>query len=59
VAYAFRFDRLGVPVVVRGVLVSGESETLLLELEAPIAKLPIVEELYASWVRQVAGVGGS
>ena len=53
-SYAFRFDRLGVPVAVRGELVERGGETLLLELEAPIAKLPIVEELYASWVRQVA-----
>jgi hypothetical protein len=42
-------------VAVRGVLVSREGETLLLELEAPIAKLKVVEELYAGWVRQVAG----
>ena len=53
--YAFRLDRLGVPVAVRGVLVSREGETLLLELEAPIAKLKVVEELYAGWIRQVAG----
>jgi V8-like Glu-specific endopeptidase len=54
-AYAFRVDRLGVPVAVRGVLVTKESETLLLELDAPMAKLPIVEELYAGWIEQVAG----
>ena len=54
-AYAFRVDRLGVPVAVRGALVAREGETLLLELDAPIAKLPIVEELYAGWVQQVAG----
>ena len=48
-------DRLGVPLAVRGALVSRESETLLLELEAPVAKLPIVEELYEGWVQQVAG----
>jgi hypothetical protein len=54
-AYAFDMDRLGVPLAVRGALVSRESETLLLELEAPAAKLPIVEELYAGWVQQVAG----
>jgi hypothetical protein len=47
--------RLGVPVAVRGELVQRSGETLLLELEAPIAKLPIVEELYAAWVKQVAG----
>jgi hypothetical protein len=53
-AYEFRFDHLGVPVAVRGVLVSRQNETLLLELEAPVAKLPIVEELYDGWVQQVA-----
>ncbi len=53
-AYAFRFDRLGVPVAVLGALVERVGETLLLELEAEVAKLPIVEELYASWVQQVA-----
>jgi V8-like Glu-specific endopeptidase len=52
-AYAFRFDRLGVPVAVRGVLVPRENESLLLELEAPIEKLPIVEELYEGWLRGV------
>jgi hypothetical protein len=41
-------------VAVRGELVERGGETLLLELEAPIAKLPIVEELYASWVQEVA-----
>lgn len=54
-SYAYRLDRLGVPVAVRGELVERGGETLLLELEAPIAKLPIVEELYAGWVKQVAG----
>jgi hypothetical protein len=54
-AYAFLVDRLGVKVAVRGQLVERGGETLLLELEAPITKLPIVEELYASWVKKVAG----
>lgn len=53
-AYAGRFTRLGVAVEARGVLVTRGAESLLLELEAPVAKLPIVEELYASWVREVA-----
>jgi hypothetical protein len=53
-AYAFRVTRLGMPIEARGVLVAREAESLLLELEAPVAKLPIVEELYASWVREVA-----
>ncbi len=54
-SYAFRVDRLGVPVAVRGELVLRKGETLLLELEAPIAKLEVVEELYAAWVKQVVG----
>jgi hypothetical protein len=52
--YAVRFEHLGVPIEARGVLVSREGESLLLELEAPVAKLPIVEGLYARWVREVA-----
>ena len=53
-AYAFRFDRLGVPVAVRGTLVSRGAERLLLEMEAPVAKLRVVEELYARWTAAVA-----
>jgi S1-C subfamily serine protease len=53
-AYAFRFDRLGVPVAVRGALVARAGETLLVELEAPIGKLEIVDELYASWASRVS-----
>jgi S1-C subfamily serine protease len=52
--YARRFERFGVPIEARGVLVSREGESLVLELEAPVAKLPIVEGLYERWVRQVA-----
>jgi hypothetical protein len=52
--YAERFERLGVPIEIRGVLVPRGPETLLLELEAPVAKLPIVEVLYDRWVREVA-----
>jgi len=54
-AYGFRVDRLGVPLAVRGELVERRGDSLLLELQAPIAKLPLVEELYAGWVRQIAG----
>ena len=52
--YALHLARLGVPIEARGVLVSREGESLLLELEAPLAKLPIVEGLYERWVREVA-----
>ncbi len=52
--YALRFERLGVPIEARGILVSREGESLLLELEAPVAKVPIVEDLYEAWVREVA-----
>jgi hypothetical protein len=52
--YALRSERLGVPMEVRGVLVTREGESLLLELEAPVAKLAVVESLYDRWVRDVA-----
>jgi len=52
--YARRFERLGVPIEVRARLVQRGAESLLLELEAPVAKLPIVEGLYDRWVREVA-----
>lgn len=52
--YALRFERLGVPIEARGILLRSEGESLLLELEAPVAKLPIVQLLYERWVREVA-----
>jgi S1-C subfamily serine protease len=52
--YARRFARLGVPIEARGVLVSRPGESLLLELEAPVARLPLVEGLYERWVGDVA-----
>lgn len=52
--YARRFERLGVPIEACGLLVTRGPETLVLELEAPVAKLPIVEGLYDRWVREVA-----
>jgi hypothetical protein len=58
-AYAGRFDRLGVPIEARAVLVKGEEESLLLEVEAPAAKLPFVEGLYGSWVREVGAAAGA
>jgi hypothetical protein len=51
--YSFRFDRLGVPVAVREAALPAQSGSLLLELEAPIARLEIVDALYASWVRRL------
>ncbi len=53
--YTGRFDRLGVPVEARGVLVQREGESLLLEIEAPVSKMPLVAELHDRWVREVAG----
>jgi hypothetical protein len=52
--YAGRFDRLGLPIDVRGVLVQREGGSLLLEVEAPVTKLPFVEGLYDRWVREIA-----
>jgi len=51
--YDLGFERLGVPIGARGVLVTRAGESLLLELEAPVAKLAIVEGLYERWVREV------
>jgi hypothetical protein len=53
-SYEYRFDRLGVAVGVRGKLLSRGAGSLLLELEAPLTKLELVEELYARWVREVS-----
>jgi len=52
--YALRFERLGVPIEARGILLEREGESLLLELEAPAAKLEVVEGLFDRWVREVA-----
>jgi S1-C subfamily serine protease len=54
-SYTGQFDRLGVPTEALGVLVEREGESLLLELEAPVAKLAFVEGLYDRWVREVTG----
>lgn len=53
-SYGGEFDHLGTPTQARGVLVEREGDTLLLEMEAPIAKVPFVEELYDRWVREAA-----
>jgi trypsin-like peptidase len=53
-AYSFRLDRLGMPIAVRETVVPLPGGSLVLELEAPIAKLPIVDAFYASWVRRLA-----
>ena len=52
--YALRFERLGVPIEVRGLLLRRGAESLLLELEAPVAKLDLVGGLYERWVREIA-----
>jgi hypothetical protein len=57
-AYAGRVDRLGVSIEARGVFVQREGESLLLEVEAPVTKLPFVEGLYERWVRDVDGASG-
>jgi len=52
--YEFRFDRLGVAVGVRGTLLRHDGGSVLLELEAPLAKLELAQDLYARWVREVS-----
>jgi hypothetical protein len=53
VAYAGRFERLGVPIGAWGTFVQRDGETLLLEAEAPEAKLAFVRDLYLDWLNQV------
>jgi len=53
-SYAGQFDHLGVPTEALGVLVERDGASLLLEMEAPVAKLAFVEGLYDRWVREVA-----
>jgi hypothetical protein len=54
-SYESRFDRLGVAVGVRGTLLRRDGGSLLLELEAPVTKLELVEDLYARWLHELAG----
>jgi hypothetical protein len=54
-SYAGRFERLGVTVGAWGTFVQRGNEVLLLEAEAPEAKLPFVRVLYLDWVKRVAG----
>ena len=53
-AYAGRFERLGVAIGVWGAFQKRDGEVLLLEAEAPEAKLPFVRDLYVEWLRRVA-----
>ncbi len=54
-SYAAQFNRLGVPTEALGVLLEREGESLLLEMEAPVAKAEFVEKLYDRWVREAGG----
>jgi S1-C subfamily serine protease len=53
--YARRFGRLGVRVFLRGTVVAQGERELLLELEAPEAKLATLEPLFERWRDAVAG----
>jgi hypothetical protein len=53
-AYAGRFERLGLAMGVWGTFVERPGEVLLLEAEAPEAKLPFVRDLYREWLRLIA-----
>jgi len=54
-SYAAQFNHLGVPTEALGVLLEREGESLLLEMVAPVAKVPFVEKLYDRWVGEVGG----
>ena len=51
--YTRRFQRLGVAIGAWGVFVGRGEELVLLEAEAPEAKLPFVRDAFSSWVRSV------
>lgn len=53
-SYDQRFRRLGVDYGAQGVFVPQGEETLLLEVEAPVAKLPFIRELFEAWARRMA-----
>lgn len=52
--YAHRSERLGVVVATLGAIVSRGEDVVLLEGEAPEAKLPFVREAFERWVHAVA-----
>jgi hypothetical protein len=58
-AYSGRLDRLGLPTEARGVLVQRGGESLLLEIEAPVAKTAFVARLHERWVSEVAQAGAA
>ena len=53
-AYAGRFERFGARIGAWGTFVERDGEVLLLEAEAPEAKLPFVRDLYREWVPRAA-----
>ncbi|HSD65791.1 MAG TPA: trypsin-like peptidase domain-containing protein [Vicinamibacteria bacterium] len=58
-AYSGRLDRLGSATEARGVLVQRGGESLLLEIEAPVAKTAFVDRLHERWVSEVARAGAA
>ena len=56
-AYTRRSERLGVVVATLGAVVARGEEVLLLEAEAPEAKLPFVRDAFSSWARAVVEEG--
>ena len=53
-AYTRRAERMGVVIATLGAIVARGEEILLLEVEAPEAKLPFVREGFDAWVREVS-----
>lgn len=53
-AFSRRSERLGVVTSTLGAVVTRGDEILLLEAEAPEAKLPFVRDAFETWARQVA-----
>ena len=54
-AYARRSERVGVVIAALGAIVARGEEVLLLEAEAPEAKLPFVRDAFERWAHACAG----
>jgi S1-C subfamily serine protease len=54
-AYGGRFERLGIAMGVWATFIQKRGQVLLLEAEAPEAKLPFVRDLYVEWLSRVRG----
>jgi hypothetical protein len=53
-SYAFRHERLAMAYAVQGVFLSGADGLLRLEVESPLPKQPLVDDLFHAWVEALS-----